>query len=101
MLRVRYTHTARADLTKIADYIEQQSGPAVAKGVIKRIRGKVRSLARDGLRYRLRPELGEGRRALLISPYIAFYRVDGNTVHVQRILHGARNITKELLDEQA
>ena len=71
MLRVRHTHTARAGLTDIAEYIEQQS----------------------------RPELGEGRRALLISPYIAFYRVEGGTVYVRRILHAARNITQDLLDE--
>ena len=39
----------------------------------------------------------KARRAILIGPYIAFYRVEAEVVFVQRILHGARHITPGLL----
>ena len=48
------------------------------------------------MRFRERKELGSGRRAILVSPYIVFYRVVGDVVFVQRVLHGARNITADL-----
>ena len=60
---------------------------------------KVAKLGRDGLRYRERPELGSGRRAIPIGPYLDFYRVIGEVVFIQRILHGARDITTGLFDE--
>jgi len=34
-----------------------------------------------------------------IGPWIAFYRIEGETVFVQRILHSARNIKPGLFDE--
>jgi len=40
-----------------------------------------------------------GRRAMSIGPWIAFYRIEGETVFVQRILHSARDIKLGLFDE--
>ena len=37
-------------------------------------------------------KIGEmGFRMLVIDKYIAFYKIDGDTVHIHRVLHGARN----------
>lgn len=83
----------------IADYIESEADAATAMRVIQNIRTHVRTLTRDGLRFRERPALGPGRRALLIDPYMAFYRVIDDTVFVQRILHGARNISAEVFED--
>jgi toxin ParE1/3/4 len=99
MLTIRYSVPAQSDLIDIANYLERQASPAVAAAVLKRIRRQVKSLAHNALRYRERRELGEGRRAISVAPYLVFYRVEGATVIVQRILHGARNIQSAAFDE--
>ena len=99
MFTVRYSALAKADIIEIADYLDRVAGARVAKSVIQRIRHKIRSLERDAARYRERPELGAGRRALLIGPYLAFYRIEGTSVIVQRVLHSAHDIKPENLGE--
>lgn len=99
MYSIRYSALAKADLAEIADYLEREAGPKIARGVIRRIRRQIRMLERDANRYRERAELGPGRRALLIGPWIAFYRVETNLVLVQRVLHSARNITPDLFQK--
>jgi plasmid stabilization system protein ParE len=79
--------------------LEKEAGLKVARTVLLRIRRRIQLLKRDAHRYRERRELGPGRRALLIGPWIAFYRIEGDTVFVQRILHSARNIKAALFDE--
>jgi len=37
-------------------------------------------------------------RTLVVTPYLVFYRVDGNTVVVVRVLHGAQNIDRVFRD---
>lgn len=98
MYRVRYSRLAVHDLTEIADYLEREADQRVARLVLQRIRLKLRSLERDAHRYRERNELGNGRRAVLIGAYIAFYRIDGSTVYVLRILHGARQYMPHMFD---
>ncbi len=99
MLSLRYASPAKRDLAEIADYLDKEAGPKVARTVLLRIRLHIRLLKRDAHRYRERPELGPGRRALLIGPWIAFYRIEGDTVFVQRILHSARDIKPDLFGE--
>jgi toxin ParE1/3/4 len=93
MFAVRYTAAAKRDLREITTYVRQEAGDVTARRLVERLRAKISKLSQDGLRYRERKELGEGRRAILIGPYIAFYRVIDDVVFVQRILHGARDIT--------
>ena len=99
MTRVRFSGPAKSDLSDIANFLENEAGARVARTVLQRIRRHVRTLERDAHRYRERSELGVGRRAVLIGPYIAFYRIDGDTVLILRILHNARNITPKLFEE--
>ena len=99
MFSIRYTAPAKADLGEIADYLEEEAGSRIAASVIKRIRSKIKALERDGERYRVRHEIGEGRRAILIGYYLAFYRIDRETVFVLRILHSARDIRPEMIGE--
>jgi addiction module RelE/StbE family toxin len=80
---------ALADRNAIFDYIEAES-PQAAVSVEARIRASVENLRRY-------PEIGqpgriEGTREMFISrtPYIAAYRIVGDTVRVLRPLHGAQ-----------
>ncbi len=98
MFTIRYTAPAKADLVNIANYLEREAGARVATAVIKRIRLQIKTLERDAPRYRERPELGAGRRAVLIGPYLGFYRIEANTVFVLRVLHSARDIKPKLFE---
>lgn len=89
---------AFADRTAIFDYIEADS-PRAAVAVDDRIRNCVENLSRY-------PEMGrpgriEGTRELVVyrTPYIAAYRIAGNTVLILRILHGAQQWPEEMPDE--
>jgi addiction module RelE/StbE family toxin len=80
---------ALAEREAIFDYIEADS-PHAAVRVDDRIETWVEGLAQF-------PEIGrtgriEGTRELVISgtPYIAAYRIVGDTVRILRVLHGAQ-----------
>ncbi len=86
---------ALADREAIFDYIETDS-PRAAVSVDDRIKVGVESLAQF-------PEMGRigrivGTRELVISgtPYIAAYRILGDTVRILRVLHGAQQWPDEM-----
>lgn len=88
-MHLEWSVFARADRKAIFDYIEAESSQA-AISVDERIRTRIQDLAQF-------PEMGrpgrvEGTRELIVSgtPYIAAYRIFGNTVQILRILHGAQ-----------
>jgi addiction module RelE/StbE family toxin len=88
---------ALADRNAIFDYIEAES-PRAAVSVDARIQACVENL-------RQFPEMGrpgriEGTRELIISrtPYIAAYRIVGDTVRILRLLHGAQQWPDEMPD---
>ena len=89
---------ALAEPNAIFDYIEADS-PRAAASVDDRIRACVDNLKRF-------PEMGrpgriEGTRELVISrtPYIAAYRIAGDTVRILRLLHGAQPWPDDMPDE--
>ena len=43
---------------------------------------------------RMRDEILPGLRSVVIRPYVAFYRSEGDTILVLRILHGRRDIER-------
>ncbi len=88
-MRLEWSIFAQADREAIFDYIEADS-PQAAATVDDRIGSQVETLARfpqSG-----RPGRIEGTRELVISrtPYIVAYRIQGDSVRVLRVLHGAR-----------
>jgi addiction module RelE/StbE family toxin len=88
-VNIEWSAFALADREAIFDYIEADS-PRAAAGVDDRIRMRVEGLAQF-------PEMGrlgriKGTRELVIdrTPYIAAYRIIGDTVSILRVLHGAQ-----------
>ncbi|WP_342744611.1 type II toxin-antitoxin system RelE/ParE family toxin [Paraburkholderia ribeironis] len=76
----------------------KKTDPRAAVDVDDRIRTQVRQLLQF-------PETGrlgriEGTRELVISrtPYIAAYRITGDSVRILRLLHGAQQWPDEMLD---
>lgn len=88
-MRVRWTPAAVDDLTRICDYIEQNSSGSARNVALKLYQGV--TILEDF------PQLGrvgrkQGTRELPIRglPYLAIYRLRGETIELVRILHGAQ-----------
>lgn len=97
-MHLEWSVFAWADRKAIFDYIEVDS-PRAAISVDERIRTRVQVLAQF-------PEMGrvgriEGTRELVVSgtPYIAAYRILGETVRVLRVLHGAQQWPDDMPEE--
>ncbi|MDR3724468.1 MAG: type II toxin-antitoxin system RelE/ParE family toxin [Terracidiphilus sp.] len=94
-MQLEWSIFAKADREAIFDFIEADS-PQAAITVDDRIREQTEELMKF-------PELGragrvDGTRELVIqrTPYIAAYRIAGNTVRILRVLHGAQIWPEEL-----
>ena len=88
-MKVRYTPRAIADLDSVFLYIDQRS-PAGAIQVKNRIQQLIGGLTEFPLAGR---ETGFRNMRVLIAgrfPYLIFYRVVGDEVHVVHIRHAAR-----------
>jgi toxin ParE1/3/4 len=90
-MRIRWTDPAVRDLTQIYDYISEHGSAAMSRTVALSIYEHIGILAKF-------PESGRtGRqpdtRELLFAglPYLAVYRLRGESVEVLRIVHGAQD----------
>jgi toxin ParE1/3/4 len=90
----RVAPQAEADLDDIWLYIARESGsiPA-ATGLIDAITSRFFLLANFPYIGRARDEdFGAGVRGASVSGYVIVYRVDGQDVHILRVVHGRREI---------
>lgn len=91
-----FTHAAQGDLESIWSFIAQMN-PTAADAIEEEIRSETLRLAEL-------PSLGHRRRDLTTHDlkfhtvrknYLIVYR-DGDTIEIVRILHGARDVMREL-----
>jgi toxin ParE1/3/4 len=96
-VRLEWSLFALADRNEIFDYIEADS-PRAAVTMDDRISACVALLIQ--FPERGRPGRIEGTRELIASrtPYLAAYRISGDTVRILRILHGSRQWPDEMPD---
>jgi plasmid stabilization system protein ParE len=89
---------AAAQIVEQADYYRLESGTALANRWRDAVRDAARSLRvmpeRNAIRYLRRSRLRDVRRLQIdgFPNHSLFYRVDGQTVHILYMLHGARDI---------
>src|SRR5262245_51588403 len=85
---------AEKDLDQITAYLAQEGGTAVARRVLREIRGALRFLG-------LHPEVGHFREDLTQEPlrfwavysYLIIYDPAKRPIEVARIIHGARDVS--------
>lgn len=94
-MRVHLTDEADADLESISDYVAERK-PVAAVSLIGRLRTRFRLLAAMPRMGERRPDLGSGLRSFPHGNYVIIYRIDGNSLVVARIVHGARDIKSVL-----
>ncbi len=86
-----FSPLAEQDLEEIGDYIARDNPPR-AVSFIREIRERCIKITAAPTGAPLRHELGEGIRMVAFGHYLIFYAIDSESVRVERILHGARNI---------
>jgi len=90
-MRLRLSKYVPGDLEEIADYIAQDS-PRNAVRFIRILRRRMQEIAKQPLLFQLRPELGQDARLATQGNYIILFRILNNTVRVERVLHGSRDL---------
>ena len=90
--RIIFTKPAQRDIRQIGDV----AGIAVARRWVEDIVGSAESLREMPMRQRERVELMAGLRSISLGDYMIFYRVAADSVHILRVVHGARDITAKL-----
>lgn len=99
--RVRITRTAERDIEEAWTFIAQDSTEEAAK-FVHRLEEQIATLESFPERCPLIPEneiLGTRYRHLLYGSYRTVFRVAGRTVHVLRIIHGARLLDTSMFEE--
>jgi toxin ParE1/3/4 len=88
-MRIRWTLAAAADLQHVSNYLRHHH-PHYRQPTIRKMYAAIQSLKEWPHRGRLGRE--EGTRELLFPPlpYIAVYRVKGQSIEVLRIYHGVQ-----------
>jgi toxin ParE1/3/4 len=79
--------------------LRDAAGADVAERLVDRMIVTIESLSIRPQRHRLRLELGLAIRAIRFRKYLIFYRVDAKQVAIVRVLHSARQITKQMVQE--
>jgi toxin ParE1/3/4 len=63
-----------------------------AVSFIGEIRNKVRAIGRQPALYRLRPEIGPDARMAVVGRYILLFRILNNSVRIERVVFGGRDL---------
>jgi toxin ParE1/3/4 len=89
---VRISPAAEDDLIAIGDYIAQDS-PAAAQRFIEKLRSRIATLRSFPARHGRAAEadlIGVDTREMIHGMYRVLYTIDGSTVVIHAIRHGAR-----------
>lgn len=98
---VRTTRASEADIVEARDHIASDS-PRAALTWVEEISRAIESLDRFPHRGAVIPEaedLGRELRHLILGQYRLIYRIEGSTVWVLRVIHGARLLDMRFLGD--
>jgi toxin ParE1/3/4 len=100
--RVIFSPEAAADLSEIYDYIAKQSGTAIAFGYLRRIEAYCAGFKHSAERGTKRDDLRSGLRIVGFERRITLaFHLDSETVVIDRILYGGRDIKRTLRPRRA
>lgn len=91
MAAVTFSPKSRQDLLDIGDHLAKDSRANARRFVAKLIE-QCRRIGRAPLGYTSREDLAAGLRMAPLGRYVIFFRVLDDTVRIERVLHGARNL---------
>jgi len=91
MVAVSFSPKSRQDILDIGDYIAKDSQDSARRFVGKLIE-QCQRIGNAPLAYTAREDLAPGFCMAPIGRYVVFFRVLGEMVRVERVLHGARDL---------
>lgn len=99
MMRVVVSPEARSDLFQIVAHLGLVAGPATADKWDRKLWRAIDDLAEFPGSGAPRPILGAHVRIAIVHPYVVIYEHPrgSDAVHILRVLHGRRRITKGVL----
>lgn len=86
-----FSPMAIKDLDGICDYIARDNAAAAIR-FVETLKGKCRRLVSFPLLGASREHIAQGLRVFAAGSYAIYYRPEGDTVRIERVLHGARDI---------
>lgn len=89
-LPVGFSPRARQDLLDIGDHIARDC--ANARRFVVRLMDQCVRIGRAPSGYVVRNDLAAGLRMAPLGRYIIFFRIVGDAVRIERMLHGARDL---------
>jgi toxin ParE1/3/4 len=90
-MRLAFSRFVETDLDAIAEYIAHDS-PGRAVTFLEEIHEEIHLIAKTPLLYRLRPEIGNGVRMGIVGRYAILFRIAGDKVIIERVLHAGRDL---------
>ena len=90
-MRLRLSRFVPGDLEEIADFIAQDS-PRHAVRVLRLLRARMKEIAKRPEIYRLRPKIGSEARVATVGNCVILFRIQGNAVRIERVVHGGREL---------
>jgi toxin ParE1/3/4 len=98
--RVEFTRAAEKDFEEIWAYIAVDS-PVAASNLVLALERQISTLEQFPERCPMIPEnalLGSRYRHLVHGAYRTLFRIDGSTVYILRVIHGARLLDFSMFD---
>jgi addiction module RelE/StbE family toxin len=89
-VQLRWTEEAASDLESIQDYLFEHA-PSRAPDVVIRVYNAPSGLLSFPHRGRIGKKPGTRELVLAPLPYVLIYRIQGEVIHIVRILHGAQD----------
>ena len=93
MGQVRFTRRARVDLLDLWSPVAARD-PLRADDILDRIEAGCRVLRAPPRFGRVRPDIGEGARMLVVERWLVLHRLVGDDVQVVRVVDGARDLRR-------
>jgi toxin ParE1/3/4 len=91
MASVAFSPKSRQDLLDIGDHIAKDSR-ANARRFVTKLVDQCQRIGVAPLAYTGREDLAPGLRMAPMGRYVVFFRVLGDMVRIERVLHGARDL---------
>lgn len=90
-MRLRLSPLVPGDLEEIADYIARDN-PRQAIRLLRKLGARMKEIARHPQVYRLRPEIAPEARVAIVGSYAILFRIREETVRIERVVHGSRDL---------
>lgn len=90
-MKLELSGLIESDLTAISGFISKNS-LRYAQITIRKLRAEVKEIARHPEHYQIRFDIGPDTRSSVVGNYIILFRVIGEVVRIERIVHGGRNL---------